>query len=200
MPKLTDKNIISESTTKKMRTILILCSLTILFKVYKVPFNDLKVFGINIPSNLVDVSLFITISYSFYSYIVSWVGDLLAYKLWFQNNSILSMFSTEMKLDKSFLDGGIKLLNQLIELDRRDKLPQSKVGIDSDIVKEYELFKLNIELYNERLITTIGNFNKLNLYIKYYIFIEHFLFPAILVVFSLILLFKYGAFIFPIIS
>ena len=110
MPKISGKDIISDNTEKIIRRTVVISSITVLVKVYNVPLNDLELLGMELPAALFDVVLLVLVAYFTCSLIVNWVGDLLAFRLWYRESSIWSEFGTQMKLDRNFVRGGIPLL------------------------------------------------------------------------------------------
>src|SRR5712664_2521471 len=100
MPKVSGKDIISDSTEKVARRTLVVSSAAILAKLYDVPLGDLNVLGMELPASLFDTVLLVLIVYSAYSLLLHWFGDLAAFRLWFSESSIWSEFGTNMKLDK----------------------------------------------------------------------------------------------------
>jgi len=177
MPKLSGKDLISDLTEKYGRRLIAISFLSILVKAYDVNLDKLSVFGLNLPTELFDVVALSLIAYFIYALIVNWVGDLAAFKLWFESNNITSEFGTEMKTDKSFVNGGAKLIKKLYALEKGQDWPESFEGLDTDLKKEFQDFKTNIELYNVRLEAAGTKFSALSIYGHIYVWFQSFALP-----------------------
>jgi hypothetical protein len=193
MPKLSGKEIISDNTEKLIRRFYLIASVTILVKAYNVPLSDIKFFNIDLPPALIDIVLFSLVIFFTYSFIISWIGDLLGYRLWFDANSITSEFGSEFKLDKTFLRGSIPLILDLYKKSINDtSIPEEQLQ------RNLKDFTTNYELYIIRLEYAGRKFNGLNLFAKFYIWIQSFLIPLCLSIIAIYLVVKYGAFTLPI--
>jgi len=194
MPKISGKDIISETTEKIIRRSVVISSITVLVKVYNVPLNNLKLLDMELPAALFDVVLLVLVAYFTYSLIINWVGDLLAFRLWYRESSIWSEFGTQMKLDKNFIRGGIPLLLRLYHLEKNKKWPIDFSKLDEETRKDYQDFKTNVELYYVRLEHAGTRFSVLSSFGHYYVWIQSFLFPLGLSLVAVYLLIKYGTF------
>src|SRR6266480_1935388 len=121
MPKVSGKDLISDTTEKTVRRLVVISAIVALVKLYKVPLNDLKVLGVELPAALFDVVSLALVLYFLYSFLISWLGDIAAFRLWYRESSIWSEFGTNMKLDKTFLHGGLQLLDRLYHLEKNQK-------------------------------------------------------------------------------
>lgn len=113
MPRVSGQEIISESTEKTFRALILVSAAAILTKAYDVPLDEMVLLGATLPQSLFDVGLLLATTGLLYTYVVKWLGDLAAFRLWYSESSIWSMFGTNMKLDKTFIDGGVALLREL---------------------------------------------------------------------------------------
>ncbi len=197
MPKVSGKDIISDTTEKVIRRTVVFSSITALVKLYNVPLNDLKLLGMELPAALFDVVLLALVVYFTYSLIINWAGDLLAFRLWYRDSSIWSQFGTQMKLDKRFISGGIQLLLRLYHLEKNKEWPTDFNRLDEETREEYTSFKTNVELYCTRLENAGTKFSVLSCFGHYYVWIQSFLFPIGLSLVALYLLMKYGSFTLP---
>ena len=197
MPKVSGKDIISDTTEKVIRRTVVFSSITALVKLYNVPLNDLKLLGMELPAALFDVVLLALVVYFTYSLIINWAGDLLAFRLWYRESSIWSEFGTQMKLDKGFIGGGVQLLLRLYNLEKNKEWPTDFNTLDEKTREEYTNFKTNVELYCTRLEHAGTKFSVLSCFGHYYVWIQSFLFPLGLSLFALYLLMKYGSFALP---
>ena len=197
MPKLSGKEIISEATEKAIGRALILAGAAVLTKLYGVPIADLKVLGMELPAAIVDAALAILVGYSTYSFLLKWLGDLLAFRLWYRESSIWSEFGTNMKLDKTFLRGAVPLLDRLHTLDKTGTWPLASASIDEATRKELTDFKVNAELYCTRLEHAGTRFNVLSAFGHYYVWVHSFLLPLLLSALAMYLLLRYGTFTLP---
>jgi hypothetical protein len=194
MPKLNGKDIISESTEKVIRRAIIIAAAAIFTKLYEVPLGDLKVLGMELPPALFDTALLVLVVYASYSLVLNWLGDLLAFRLWFRENSIFSMIGTNMPMDKTFIEGAIPLLHKLHALENAGSWPTDYSQLDDKMRTEFADFKLNVELYCARLEAAGTRFHLLSVFGHYYVWVQSFLFPMALGAGALYLLFTYGTF------
>ena len=197
MPKLSGKDVISESTEKAILRAMVLAGTGILNKLYGVPFNDLKVLGMNLPPALVDATLLILILYSTYSHVLKWIGDLAVFRLWYQESSIWSEFGTKMKLDKNFLRGAVPLLERLYILETNGNWPVNGTDIDEETKNALQDFKTNAELYCLRLEYAGNRFKMLSLIGHYYVWVHSLFFPVLLSVVAIFLLIRHGTYVLP---
>lgn len=194
MPRISGRDVISESTEKVIRRTMVIGSAAVLVKLYDVPLNDLKVLGIELPAALFDTVLLVLVAYSAYSLILNWSGDLLAFRLWYRESSIWSEFGTNMKLDKTFLRGVTPLLLRLHELEKGRKWPAEFAEMDEISRKEFADFKANAELYCLRLEHAGTRFSILSFFGHYYVWFQSFILPLAICATATYLLVKHGIF------
>lgn len=192
MPKVSGKDLISEATEKVVRRTMFISGAVILVKAYSVDLEDLSLFGLSLPAELFDVVALVLILYHLYSLTINWVGDLAAFRLWYRESEIWSQFQTNMKLDKSFISGGIKLFLRLLELEKKDLWPENYADLDEDAKKEFTNFKTNVELFNARLAHAGTQFRALSNFGRYYVWVQSFSIPVILAVTALLMLLLAG--------
>lgn len=197
MPKLSGKDIISESTEKVIRRTMVISSAAILAKIYDIPLNDLKVLGMELPSSLFDTAFLLLVGYSAYSLVLHWSGDLLAFRLWYRESSAWSEFGTNMRLDKGFIRGGIPLLMRLYDLEREHKWPAIFADLDDEAKERYADFQQNVKLYCLRLEQAGTRFSMLSSFGHYYVWVQCFLLPLAACAVAAYLLVKYGTFVPP---
>ena len=70
MPKVSGKDLISESTEKSLNKLLLFASAAILAKLYDIPFGNMKLLSVEIPAAVFDVTLLVLTLYFFYIYII----------------------------------------------------------------------------------------------------------------------------------
>ncbi len=198
MPKVSGKDLISDATEKSLNKLLLFAAAAILAKTYQIPLGNMKLLSVEIPAAVFDVTLLVLTLYFFYSYIIKWVGDLMAFRLWYREASIWSNFGTNMKLDKHFISGGVDLLKTLSELEKKSEFPETFDKLDAGTRKKYDDFKTNVELYGVRLESAGTKFSSLSAFGHFYVWIQCFAFPVILAVFAIYLLIRYGQFLPPI--
>ena len=194
MPTVSGKNLISETTEKVIRRAVVIASTAILAKIYDVPLNDLKVLGMELPPSLFDTVLLILVFFHMYSLVINWVGDLAAFRLWYRESSIWSEFDSNLKLDKTFINGAVPLMLRLHQLEKEEAWPPNFLELNDDAKREYNDFKTNVELYTGRLEYAGTKFSVLTWFGRYYIWIHSFAFPLLLCVIATYLLMKYGVF------
>ncbi len=194
MPKISGQEIISEGTEKSQNRLLIFASAAILAKSYNIPLGEMKFLGVELPSAVFDVALLMLVLWFTYSFLVKWLTDLAAFRLWFVDSSIWSNFGTKMLLDRSYLSGGIELIKSLYLIDKKI---DSIDGIDDDTLKLYQDFELNVKLYSHRLSKVGTKFQVLSLFGHFYLWIQNFAFPILFAVIAIYLLCKYGSFTIP---
>lgn len=197
MPKISGKEVISESTEKATGRALLLAGAAILTKLYAVPLNDLKVVGMELPSALIDTTLLVLVAYTTYSFLLKWLGDLMAFRLWYRESSIWSEFGTDMKLDRSFLRGAVPLLERLYALETTNTWPVNGSSIDQSTINLLNDFKENAKLYCARLEHAGTRFTSLSVFGHYYVWVHSFGIPLILSVSAIYLLLSYGSFTMP---
>jgi hypothetical protein len=151
MPKVSGKDLISGSTEKSLNKLLLFASAAILAKTYDIPLGNMKLLSVDIPAAVFDVSLLVLTMYFLYVFVVKWIGDVTAFRSWYRETSIWSEFGTNMKLDKTFINGGVDLLKSLNELEKKKAFPQTFDNLDAETRKKYDDFKANAELYAVRL-------------------------------------------------
>jgi hypothetical protein len=194
MPKVSGKELISDSTEKALNKLLLFASAGILAKTYEVPLGSMKLLSAEMPAAIFDVTLLGLTLYFLYTYIIKWIGDLMAFRLWYRETSIWSNFGTNMKLDKMFISGGVDLLKILTQLDKANAFPTTFDKLDEEARKKYEDLKTNIELYALRLGSAGTKFRCLSAFGHYYVWVQCFLFPLVVSLVALYLLIKYGQF------
>jgi hypothetical protein len=197
MPKVGGKDIISETTEKTIRRLVVISAVTALVKLYSVPLNDLKVLGVDLPATVFDVVSLALILYFLYSLVINWAGDLAAFRLWYRESSLWSEFGTQIKLDKTFLQGGLPLLKKLYHLEKNQQWPSEFAAADDETKREYQDFKTNVELFILRLEHAGTKFRTLSWFGHYYVWVQSFLIPVGLSTYALYLLFRYGHIIAP---
>lgn len=166
-------------------------------KLYEVPLQDLKIFGVELPVQVFDVVAWSLIIYSVYAITVNWLGDFAALKLWFTEISIWPQFNTNMKLDGRFLSGGFDLLLRMAELAESEEPPRSSKSLSEEDKKKYDEFLNNIELYIVRLEAAGNNFSKLSWFARFYIFFQSYALPLMLALAAAVILVRTGS-IFPV--
>jgi hypothetical protein len=92
----------------------------------------MKLLSVDIPAAVFDVSLLTLTIYFLYVYAVKWLGDLTAFRSWYRETSIWSNFGTNMKLDKTFINGGVDLLKALSELEKKGGFPETFDKLDAE--------------------------------------------------------------------
>ena len=176
---------------------MIVAAAAILIKLYEVPLNQLKVLGMDLPTALADTVLLILVVFAAYSLVTNWIGDLLAFRLWFRENAIWSQFDTNMKLDGKFISGGVPLLLRLHQLEKDGKWPVVYSELDETTKSEYQSFKVNVELWCVRLDYAGKRFGVLTFYGRYYVWVHSFAIPFGLSLVAVYVLVKYGTFMLP---
>jgi hypothetical protein len=197
MPTISGKALISETTEKVIRRAAVIASATILVKLYDVPLNDLKVLGMDLPPQLFDVALLVLVAYHIYALLINWIGDLAAFRLWFKESSVWSDFGSNMKLDKSFLQGAIPLMLRLHHMEKGLAWPENLAAMDEETKRDLRDFKTNVELYTARLDYAGTRFSALNWFGRYYVWVQSFIFPMALLAWATYLLLKFGTFELP---
>lgn len=197
MPTVNGKDLISDITEKAGRRLIVLSSLVILVKLYRVNLEDLSILGLSLPSELFDVVSFSLVLYMIYVLTINWVGDLAAYRLWFSDSDIWSQFNTNMKLDGSFISGGTRLLLKLFALEKNGNWPENFSELPEDLRNEYRDFKTNSELYVIRLDAAGNRFRGLNRFASFYIWFQAFLLPLGFAAVAIYLLLSCGSFLPP---
>ncbi|MBY5980745.1 hypothetical protein [Ferrimonas balearica] len=193
MPKLSGNDLISDLTEKYGRRLIAISFLSILVKAYDVDLEKLSVFGLNLPTELFDVVALSLIAYFIYALIVNWLGDLAAFRLWFESNDITSNFGTKMKTDKSFVDGGAKLIKKLYALENGQNWPENFDDLDDEIKRDFQDFRINIDLYSKRLESAGNKFSALSIYGHVYVWFQSFALPIALSLIALHFIFCSGS-------
>lgn len=197
MPKVSGRDVLSEATEKSQAQLLLVASVAIISKAYRLPVSDMKMLGMEFPAPIFDVSMMILVAWYSYSYIVKWTGDLLGFRLWFSESSIWSEFGTSMKLDRAFISGGIDALKAFHEKQQRDISADAPTSPSEEEVKLYNDFKINVELYGVRLDHAGKKFRVISAFGHFYVWIQGFVFPMGAAVLATYLLVKYGSFYRP---
>jgi len=198
MPSVSGTDLISQTTDKTIRRTTIVAAVAILVKLYNVPVEDSAVLNVKLPGSLIDTSLFVVVVYSAYTLLVNWLGDLLAFRMWYRESSIWSQFGTNMKLDKDFISGGIPLLQRLHALEKAQSWPVDYRSLDNDTKNQFQDFKTNVELFSVRLEHAGTRFRTLSAYGHYYVWIHSFVLPMALCVVAVFLLVTRGSVALPV--
>jgi hypothetical protein len=178
MPKLSGNDIISDLTEKYGRRLIAISFITILVKVYDVSLEKLSIFSLNLPPELFNIVALSLVIYFTYALVVNWLGDLAAFRLWFESNNITSEMGTEIKTDKTFINSGVSLIRRLYALEKGGEWPENYEGMEPEVKKEFEEFKLNTELFNVRLEAAGTKFSALSMYGHVYIWFQSFALPV----------------------
>jgi hypothetical protein len=197
MPSVSGKDLISDITEKAGRRLIVLSSIVILVKLYKVDLADMSILGLSLPSELFDVVSLCLVLYMIYVLVINWLGDLVAYRLWYSESEIWSQFNTNMKLDGSFIKGGTALLQKIFALEKGSKWPERFEDIPEDIRKEYQDFKTNSELYICRLDAAGQRFSALSKFASFYVWFQAFVLPMMFAGAAIVLLISCGSFLPP---
>ena len=195
MPSISGKDLITEITEKAGRRLIVLSSIVILVKFYKVNLEDLSALGVKLPSELFDVVSLCLVLYMIYVLIVNWLSDLAAFRLWYSESDIWSQFNTNMKLDKSFISGGTKLLQRLFALEKSCEWPINFSDLPDEVKTEFNDFKVNSELFIVRLEAAGQRFSTLSRFASFYIWFQAFILPMLFAGLALYLLIKSGSFL-----
>lgn len=195
MPKVSGQEIISESTEKSFRALVLVSATAALTKAYDVPLDEMTLLGAKLPQAIFDVVLLAAVCCLLYVYVIKWLGDLAAFRLWYSESSIWSTFGTNMKLDRTFINGGVELLVDLYEQENGGKVSLSEGSPETK--KKYDDFKVNAELYGARLDAAGRKFALLSAFGHFYVWVQNFILPVGLAIFSIYLLLKYGSFLPP---
>lgn len=197
MPKLGGKDLISPTTEKVGQRALVIGASAILVKAYSVPLNDLKALGIELPPALIDTVLLVLVIYSAYSLTLHWFGDLLSFRLWYRESSIWCEFGTNMKLDKNFIRGSIPLLVKLHALEQNHKWPLCFDELDQETRELFKDYKANADLYGNRLEHAGTRFSVLSVFGHYYVWIQSFVLPLLVLCIATYYLIHHGTFVPP---
>ena len=197
MPKISGREILSELTEKAQSRLLLVTSVAIVSKTYMLPVDDMKMLGMELPAAIFDVSILILVSWYGYNYLVRWIGDLMAFRLWYSESSIWSNFGTNMKLDKSFINGGIEALKAFNEIHQQGIRPDDFAKLSPDKQRLYEDFRTNAELYAVRLDYAGRKFKAISAFGHFYVWVQGFILPMGATSLAIYLLFKYGTFSAP---
>jgi hypothetical protein len=192
MPKISGREVLSETTEKTQTKLLVVAGVAILAKAYQVPVQELKVAGMEFPAAIFDVSMIATLSWLYYSYVIKWGADLIGFRTWYSETTIWTTFGTRTKLDKHFIGEGVKALKAFAELERASLTAEKFNQLPQDKKDLYESFHLNVELYGTRLQHAGTKFKLISSCGHFYVWVQGFIFPTILAATGLYLLVKYG--------
>jgi hypothetical protein len=180
MPKLSGNNIISNLTEKYGRRLIAISAITTLVKVYDVNLEKLSIIGLSLPAELFNTVALALVLYFSYALVVNWLGDLAAYKLWFDSNDIRSELGTSMEANKGFISDGVSLILKLYALEKGDNWPAKYEEIEPEAKEEFNQFKLNTERYIVRLEGAGKKFAMLAFYSHIYIWFQSFILPILM--------------------
>lgn len=197
MPKISGREILSDTTEKSQARLLLIASVAIVSKVYHLPVSDMKMLGMEFPAAIFDVSVILLLAWQAYSYLVKWSGDLIAFRLWYSESSIWSNFGTNMKLDKTFISGGVECLKKFHELNLANLTDAELTSIPDDKKRLYDDFRNNVELYSVRLDHAGKKFKTVSAFGHFYVWIQGFLVPVASTIAAAYLVLKYGTFSLP---
>lgn len=196
MPKVSGQDIISSTTERSFRTLILVSSAAALTKAYDVPLDQLSILGAELPRSLLDVTLLVAVTSLLYAYIVKWFGDMVAFRLWYRDSSIWSEFGTNMKLDKNFINGGVRLLHDLHFQKSAGTVTHDQLPMET--IERLQEFENNVELYASRLEAAGTKFATLSFFGHFYVWVQHFVFPVGIAGFAIYLLLKFGTFLPPV--
>ncbi|MCX2696412.1 hypothetical protein [Ochrobactrum chromiisoli] len=191
MPKISGRDVLTDTTEKSQVKLFLVTSITILAKAYELPINDFKLLGMDFPSAIVDVSLLALTLWYTYSYLIKWLGDLISFRLWYSQSAITTNFGTELKINSDFIWGGIKALKEFNNFYMKSSDFQS---LDEDNKRLHRDFVTNVELYSVRLEHAGKKFTAISLFGFFYVWIQGFIIPVIMSVAAIYMMVKYGAF------
>lgn len=197
MPKISGREVISETTEKSQGRLLFFAAATVLIKAYSVPVQDLKIAGMEFPAAIFDVSMLIAVGWLYYSYIIKWVGDLLGFRLWYSESSVWSEFGTNVKLDKNFIGAGVDALKALVDFERQHLTEDAFQSLPEDKRNLYLNFKTNVELYARRLDRAGTKFGAISAFGHFYVWVQGFVIPTAMGAAALYFLLAYGDIHFP---
>ena len=192
MPKISGREVISETTEKTQLRLLLFASTAIVAKSYQIPVENLKFAGVDFPAAIFDVSMLVAVGWLYYSYFVKWVGDLIGFRAWYSESSIWSEFGTDMKLNKTFISGGVDALKAFAEFDRNNLTDEAFRQLPEDKRRLYDNFQRNVELYGVRLDHAGKKFQTISVFGHFYVWVQGFLIPTSLAIMAIYLLMKYG--------
>lgn len=197
MPKISGREVLSELTEKAQSRLLVVATIAIVSKAYQLPVGELNMLGMEFPAAIFDVSMLLLITWYGYNYLVRWTGDLMAFRLWYSESSIWSQFGTNMKLDKSFINGGIEALKAFNDYQLDSMQPQDFAKLPSEKQRLYEEFKTNAELYAVRLDHAGKKFKAISAFGHFYVWVQGFALPLAAAGLAAYLLLKYGSYSYP---
>jgi hypothetical protein len=195
MPKIQGTEVISPATDKSSRRLYVLGAVIFLIKIYNVELDDLSVLGVNLPASLFDLVALVLLIWGIYQLIINWLVDVISFKKWYQSRNIWSQFQTNMKIDKDFYNGGKSLLFALHDLKEKGKFPLKEEEIPTQVQKDYQDFKTNVDLFIKRLEAAGNNFKNVSNWGRFYVWGHAFIFPLIVATAAIVLLIINGNFV-----
>jgi hypothetical protein len=98
-----------------------------------------------------------------------------------------------MKTDKSFVNGAAKLIKKLYALEKGQDWPENFDGLDSELKRDFQEFKTNVDLFNVRLEAVGTKFSALSIYGHIYVWFQSFTLPIGLSLLALHFIFCAGS-------
>lgn len=197
MPKISGRDVLSETTEKAQVRLFVVAAVAIVSKAYRLPVEDIRLLGMEFPAAIFDVSMLILVLWTSYSYLVKWSGDLIGFRLWYSESSIWSEFGTNVKLDKSFISEGIGALKAFNELEVSRLGEEGLRNLPDEKKRLYEDFKLNADLWAMRLDYAGKKFKAVSAFGHFYVWVQGFVLPVAASIVAVYLLLKYGTFAAP---
>jgi len=177
--KLQGNEILSLETRRAGQRLIAISAAVLSVKAFRLNLDDLSVLSVSLPASLFDVVAFAILLFGAITFVFNWVGDLTAFKKWYQEREIWSQFQTNMTLDGTFYSSGLKLLMRLHELDSEVQNVASIDELPADVRKDFTDLKTNLELWTVRLEEHQRDFTTVSRMGKFYIFVLWGAIPAI---------------------
>ena len=197
MAKIQGEDIISGQTSKSVNRLILVSTIVIFIKLYRVDLADLSLLGLSLPPELFDIVALALIVWGTYVLFLSWLTDLVSFRKWYNSRNLWMEFSIDTAVDKKFYGEGAELLLKLFRLEHDNSWPSRIDDMDDELKEKYTDFKTNVELFIVRLEAAGSNFKQVSRFGKYYIWIQSFAIPLLLAISATLLLLSDGQFMPP---
>lgn len=129
---------LSTETLRSARRICILSAIVIVVKGYMLPLDDLSLYwGWKFEAHLFDVVALAMLLFGIIVFMYNWIGDVYAYKNWYNTREVWSQFQSNMPIDKSWYSGGVFLILRLYENEDQIRAGACLSQLPKDLQERY---------------------------------------------------------------
>lgn len=186
--KVGGNEVVSLATQRASRTLLVI-SATILFIVFfDVPIDDLTILGVKAPVTLFDKVAIAVIVYGIWNLIIQWLGDLAAWKFWYEGNKVETIdgLIPNRQYVMTCIEQAEARMNRS-HAEYEKQLPESMATLLNHLKSALESADRTYKSVIEQLEKCGRNFSIIHWYGRVLLFGHHFAIPLSVAIYALIL-------------